>query len=223
MRVFNKTNHIKIMKKIITILSILAATGTLFAQDAASPADSSSWKNGALGVEFAYGLANSDLIPGKSADLRGLNLRYTVPGFINLESKQWSNETYLMAGVAEGDTEFSDAVGKTEISLNVFQLAIGTDLRFAVTDAFSLSAGVRLGLAYLNLENEYDQYGTHVEYQSSWDKVGLLYGAGVGAQYKFNEKHSANVGINYVGTTAKPGDIDAQIYFMFSVGYAYQF
>ena len=118
--------------------------------------------------------------------------------------------------------------------LTTMQATVGANLRLEINDRVSVFGGVRVGLAYENLEVEsrYVAYG-YGSYSNSWEEadVGINYGVGFGADVRINDHSGVTVALDYVGSTAQPEfnasgktfEAEKQSYIMLSVGYKYTF
>lgn len=190
-----------------------------------------------VSVEAFYAAATEDAVSSlglDGADLGGVSLRFSaekqrtiasgaviVPEFFGIFSLGLGSEDWTYSGVSVYEDGDYDVL--------VMQFAVGANLRFYLSDSFSLFGGARIGFAYESVDMEFSGYDSYGSYSGSADDsdVGFLYGVGVGGQIDFSDSAALVFGIDYVGMTAEPevGGIktDEQAYMMFSVGYKHKF
>lgn len=190
-----------------------------------------------VGVEAFYAAATEDAVSSlglDGADLGGVSVRFSaekqrsiasgavvVPEFFGIFSLGFGSEDWTYSGY--------NAYEDGDYDVLVMQFAVGANLRFYLSDSFSLFGGGRIGFAYESVDMEFSGYDSVGSYSGSADDsdVGFLYGVGVGGQIDFSDSAALVFGIDYVGMTAEPevGGIktDEQAYMMFSVGYKHKF
>lgn len=235
------TTHLMIIDK----KHAIAATAGLLALSATLSAGE--WKQ-SLGVEGFFGAAakdiSDDIVENEKINIGGVNLRGTVsPTDAFAGSTTLSPEFFGLLGFGAGSLDATrDYYGyygyfeheKLEYDLALMQLAVGSNIRWAIAEQFSLSAGVRIGIAVSSADMEYtynDSDGYYGNADEDDTAVGFLYGIGIGAEYAFNEHHALTLAYDFVGSTARnefsvEGEkfkSDAQSYHTFSVGYKYTF
>ena len=186
-----------------------------------------------VGVEAFYAAATEDAVSSlglDGADLGGVSVRFSaekqrsiasgavvVPEFFGIFSLGFGSEDWTYSGY--------NAYEDGDYDVLVMQFAVGANLRFYLSDSFSLFGGGRIGFAYESVDMEFSGYDSVGSYSGSADDsdVGFLYGVGVGGQIDFSDSAALVFGIDYVGMTAEPevGGIktEEQAYMMFSVGY----
>lgn len=187
--------------------------------------------------EVFYAAATEDAVSSlglDGADLGGVSARFSaekqrtiasgaviVPEFFGIFSLGFGSEDWTYSGY--------NAYEDGDYDVLVMQFAVGANLRFYLSDSFSLFGGGRIGFAYESVDMEFSGYDSVGSYSGSADDsdVGFLYGVGVGGQIDFSDSAALVFGIDYVGMTAEPevGGIktDEQAYMMFSVGYKHKF
>ena len=187
--------------------------------------------------EVFYAAATEDAVSSlglDGADLGGVSARFSaekqrtiasgaviVPEFFGIFSLGLGSEDWTYSGYR--------AYVDLDYDVLVMQFAVGANLRFYLSDSFSLFGGARIGFAYESVDMEFSGYDSYGSYSGSTDDsdVGFLYGVGVGGQVDFSDSAALVFGIDYVGMTAEPevGGIktDEQAYMMFSVGYKHKF
>lgn len=190
-----------------------------------------------VGVEAFYAAATEDAVSSlglDGADLGGVSVRFSaekqrsiasgavvVPEFFGIFSLGFGSEDWTYSGY--------NAYEDGDYDVLVMQFAVGANLRFYLSDSFSLFGGGRIGFAYESVDMEFSGYDSVGSYSGSADDsdVGFLYGVGVGGQIDFSDSAALVFGIDYVGMTAEPevGGIktEEQAYMMFSVGYKHKF
>lgn len=190
-----------------------------------------------VSVEAFYAAATEDAVSSlglDGADLGGVSARFSaekqrtiasgavvVPEFFGIFSLGFGSEDWTYSGY--------NAYEDGDYDVLVMQFAVGANLRFYLSDSFSLFGGGRIGFAYESVDMEFSGYDSVGSYSGSADDsdVGFLYGVGVGGQIDFSDSAALVFGIDYVGMTAEPevGGIktDEQAYMMFSVGYKHKF
>lgn len=190
-----------------------------------------------VSAEAFYAAATEDAVSSfglDGADLGGVSLRFSaekqrtiasgavvVPEFFGIFSLGFGSEDWTYSGY--------NAYEDGDYDVLVMQFAVGANLRFYLSDSFSLFGGGRIGFAYESVDMEFSGYDSVGSYSGSADDsdVGFLYGVGVGGQIDFSDSAALVFGIDYVGMTAEPevGGIktDEQAYMMFSVGYKHKF
>lgn len=188
----------------------------------------------ALSVEAFYAWANDKMMSEDldEVNIGGVSLRYTAA---NTSTSLGAGtrifpEFYGILSIGGGSLEQTAHYygGRQEWNYDVFtvQAAVGANLRCFVADNFSVFGGVRIGLAYEDVEIEAYQsgYGSVTESESD---VGFLYGIGVGAEWEIRKRHSLTLGLDYIASTAQPDfdgfELDKQSYIVLSVGYKYRF
>ena len=208
-----------------------------------SPADSaaedSDWL-GLISVEGFYGHALTKLETDDldKLDIGGVSFRYTATRSDPLSKTQSVYpEFFGMFSLGGGslDQTWYGYRERAELNYDLFttQLAAGFNLRCPVSERVSVFAGVRAGLAYENVDVEYnyDYYSSRTRYSGNEDALGFLYGGEIGADFLVNEKLSLFACVGYVASTARPefdvyGDkykLKAQSYLTFSFGVRYMF
>lgn len=201
---------------------------------AQTPAGTESAWASSVGVEAFYACGNKKMMSDDldEVDIGGVSLRYSVANTSKslIAGTRIFPEFYGILSIGGGslDQTIYYYGGRVEWNYDVFtvQAAVGANLRCFVTDAFSVFGGVRLGVAYEDVEIE--EYATgYGSYTESESDIGLLYGIGVGAEWNFKDRHSLTFGLDYVASTAQPEfddfELDKQSYVVFSVGYKYRF
>ncbi len=190
-----------------------------------------------VGVEAFYAAATEDAVSSlglDGADLGGVSVRFSaekqrsiasgavvVPEFFGIFSLGFGSEDWTYSGY--------NAYEDGDYDVLVMQFAVGANLRFYLSDSFSLFGGGRIGFAYESVDMEFSGYDSVGSYSGSADDsdVGFLYGVGVGGQIDFSDSAALVFGIDYVGMTAEPevGGIktEEQAYMMFSIGYKHKF
>ena len=190
-----------------------------------------------VGVEAFYAAATEDAVSSlglDGADLGGVSVRFSaekqrsiasgavvVPEFFGIFSLGFGSEDWTYSGY--------NAYEDGDYDVLVMQFAVGANLRFYLSDSFSLFGGGRIGFAYESVDMEFSGYDSVGSYSGSADDsdVGFLYGVGVGGQIDFSDSAALVFGIDYVGMTAEPevGGIktEEQAYMMFSVGYKHKY
>ena len=203
-----------------------------------------------LSVETFYGAAQKDLLKiydeklGKT-DIAGVNIIFSKTlqsGIVLPNSQRVVPEFFGMFSVGTGSesvsyTEASNSWRRT-IKLDADILTVsalgGADLRWWITDNFSVTGGVKLGLNYTDLTGTlvYRETGYETDrFSVGSNDVGFVYGIGVGGAYKFNKNHSVEFGLDYMsfGTQHKfhawtdSERVKKQSYVMVSLGYKYTF
>lgn len=204
--------------------------------------DSSDW-NASVSTEFFGGIASKNLEDkhGTSADVYGANLKFSM--------RRNSNgvlvpEFYLLTGIAFGESggfkEGPDPRSPNSATYNVAygELSAGSNIRWQISDSFSLAFGGRIGLGVLSVSDGYEYGGFELTTSYGNDFVdeknfaaGLSYAVGVEVEWKFNENNALTFAWNYAGCSAKPEEFDgeekikinAQAWSVFSIGYKYLF
>lgn len=190
-----------------------------------------------LTVEGFYGSAYKDLFKdsdfGKE-DVAGLNVRLTYP--MAEPESVITPEVFFLAGAQGGSVEKSTYVGpyyeKSDVSLFEIHAAVGANLRVTVCDWFSLVGRAQVGLSWesVDMDASYNDSVGRGHYKKTESDVGLLYGCGLGAEFKLGHG-VVLLGVDYVGSTAAPefsiyGEklkCEKQSYLTYSVGYKFFF
>lgn len=192
-----------------------------------------------LSIEGFYGSAQKDLLKEikglDKVDVAGINARMTYP-MTNTDSVLVP-ELFFLAGIQGGSVEESayylnGDYSKYDFSLVEFHAAVGGNLRLAVCDWFSLVGRVQVGLSWESVEadNSYREGYSHGSYNKTESDIGLLYGCGLGAEFKIGQG-ALVLGADYIGSTAAPEFSDEgekfkcekQSYVTYSVGYKFFF
>lgn len=232
------------MKSKYYTLSTLISAALLpvvgYAQDSSLTSDIfSAAENTTMGltVEGYYGSAYKDLFKdsdfGKE-DVAGFNARLTYP--IAMPESVITPEVFFLAGAQGASVEKSTYAGpyyeKEDVSLVELHAAVGANLRVKVCDWFSLVGRAQVGLSWesVDMDVSYNYSGGRGHYEKTESDIGLLYGCGLGAEFKVGQG-SVVLGVDYVGSTAAPEfsiydeklKCEKQSYLMYSVGYKFFF
>lgn len=199
-----------------------------------------------LGVETFYGVAQKDLLRlyddeklGKT-DIVGINITFTKAlqsGIVLPNSQRMVPEFFGMLSAGFGSESISYSEGGYSIKLNSDILTVsflgGTDLRWWITDNFSVTGGVKVGLNYTDFTGVLTERegGSSGKFSVGANDVGFVYGIGVGGAYKFDKNHSFEFGLDYMQSGSQPKlhawddseKVKKQSYVMLSLGYRYTF
>lgn len=202
-----------------------------------SAAEDSDWLD-SISVEGFYGAAQKKLYTDDldKLDIGGVSFRYTKTCTESLSQTQGIYPEFfgmLTLGGGSLDQTWYGYGDYEELNYDLFtmQLAAGFNLRCPVSERVSVFAGVRAGIAYENVEVEYNDYNPRTLYSGEEDALGILYGAEIGADFLVNEKLSLFACMGYVASTARPefdvyGEkvkLKAQSYMTISLGLRYMF
>lgn len=140
-----------------------------------------------------------------------------------------------MLSLGTGDNDWSATVNyeKEKVDAEILTASVvgGANLRWYLTDKFSLSCGAQLGVNYTSLTADWS-FGTPTEkYSVGENSLGIVYGIGVGTEYILDKNHAICFGLDYVASTAQPKinieyesqKMKKQAYAMFTIGYKYSF
>lgn len=183
----------------------------------------SPWKY-SVETEIYSASANKDALYGTSADLLGFNIKFVMNKALN---ENFSYDFFLLGGAAYGLSEYETSRGWwyywSEYGVYFSEISVGANIRWNVSENFSVYAGARFGGSMLYVEDaNYD----------SEAGFGLAYGVGFGLQWSFNRHHALTLGYAFVGSTAESevntfgGEkitVEKQSYNTFSLGYKYSF
>lgn len=231
-----------------TSAHVPASAGQRGSSRKSSPqSDTGYWKF-SLGAEAFYALALDDIYDEDGADsekidVYGVNVRFSMRGAGTV-----APEFFALVGVGAGsaDQKYSDEYysGKVEYDLFEMHVAVGANLRWNITDSFSVFGGAQVGIVSqkVDVKDTWTEYWDDESYSESDktkfddDTIGLRCGVGVGAEWNITENHALRIGADYIYSTARPsckydyGDgevektkLDRQSYVVFSVGYQYTF
>lgn len=211
------------------------------------------WKF-SVGAEAFYGLALDDIYDGEDEDdfgaekidVYGVNVRLSMKGTGTLAPEFFA---LFGAGMGEADESYSyDEYfsGKYEYDLFEMHAMIGANLRWNITDSFSVFGGGQVGIVSQKVEIEDkwteedywdgESYSDSEKFKFDDDTIGLRCGLGVGAEWNITENHALRVGADYIYSTARPSykeeewggetykfKLERQSYVVFSIGYQYTF
>lgn len=203
-----------------------------------------------LGVEAFYGAAQKDLLKiydeklGKT-DIVGVNIIFSKTlqsGIVLPNSQRIIPEFFGMLSVGSG----SERVSYTEegnswrrsvkLDADILTASVlgGVDFRWWITDKFSVTGGIKVGVNYTDLTGTLSDRATGWEedkFSVGANDIGLACGVGVGGAYKFNKNHSFVFGLDYMSFSSQPKfhawtdseKVKKQTYVTFSLGYKYSF
>ncbi|MGN0834847.1 MAG: hypothetical protein ACI4QA_03355 [Candidatus Spyradosoma sp.] len=191
-------------------------------------------------VEGFYGSGQKKLLSVDidKLDIAGLSAIYTASGrdsfFANYDvHPEFFGILSFGGGSLDQTWIYDSSCEELDYELFTMQLAGGFNLRGSISDRVSVFGGARIGLAYERLKAEYNytRYSTRVRYQATENDIGIIYGAGGGAEFLLSEKFALLVGVDYIVSTMRP-EFDvygekfktkAQAYLTFSFGVRYIF
>lgn len=159
-----------------------------------------------------------------SADMVGANLKF---GANQTLSESFSYDLYLFNGYSFGESEYlcEDRFWTywSEYGVLFAEISFGANIRWHISNNFSIYAGARIGGGMLYIEDaNYD----------SEAGLGLAYGFSAGGQWSFNKHHAITFGYSFVGSTAESEintfanhsiTVGKQSFNTFSFGYKYTF
>lgn len=222
-----------------TLLAALSSTIAFGDVNETTPDSSNGWVS-AISAEAFYGaglekLYKGDLVDEEGdldeLDIGGISVRYTVrKQTTDAVSPEFFGIVSLGGGSLDQTWYYLDGDVERNYDLFTMQTAVGANIRVQPSDKFSIFAGARVGFSIESLGVEWKDNGI-TYYDKTESAVGFLYGAGIGAQFNFNEHNGMTVGVDYVGSTAEPEfDVygytvkaEAQSYVLFSIGYKFTF
>lgn len=211
--------------------------------------DDGYWKF-SVGAEAFYGLALDDIYDGddeddfgaEKIDVYGVNVRLSMKGTGTLAPEFFA---LFGAGMGDADESFSDEYYSEKLEYDLFEMhaMIGANLRWNITDSFSVFGGGQVGIVSqkVEIEDKWTEYWGGESYSESEkikfddDTIGLRCGIGVGAEWNITENHALRVGADYIYSTARSSykeewdgetyktKLDRQSYVVFSLGYQYTF
>lgn len=215
-----------------TLLAALSSTIAFGDVNETTPDSSNGWVS-AISAEAFYGagLEKLDKNDLDELDIGGISVRYTGrKQTTDAVSPEFFGIVSLGGGSLDQTWYYLDGDVERNYDLFTMQTAVGANIRVQPSDKFSIFAGARVGFSIESLGVEWKDNGI-TYYDKTESAVGFLYGAGIGAQFNFNEHNGMTVGVDYVGSTAEPEfDVygytvkaEAQSYVLFSIGYKFTF
>ncbi len=168
-----------------------------------------------FGSFFAY--ANQKLVSGyEKVNNYGLKIAYEAPTIYRGEiiSLVW-----FLEGILTDGWESS-----RNVHLTVVHIAGAGGIRGKIdaSEIVTLSANLKIGLDYEYVEIDDWNYRANRGFRDD-DTIGIFYGAGVGAEFRFDYYWSLRFDVEFIGSTAEAGDTHAQTYVVFGLGAIFRF
>lgn len=212
-----------------------------------------------VGAEIFQAFAREDIFDdyrGRNIDkidLTGANVKisYTLP---HKDTEIFDTEFFGLMGFATGSNSIStsDQINATngrttndfDTDVSMFQMLVGVNLRYTVSERVSVFGGVKVGFGYFDVSTDAETETLTVnngEIERTRNRrtagnsdIGINYGLGVGVDFAITENHAITLGLDYLASTARPeintggnnnDDIkmNKQSYGIISLGYRYNF